>query len=289
MNNFDIKGAEETITWMSQRKYYRIKQNGINVIFCNYPNDLVAMKNAFIFWTYKLKENNINVPLIIWNYDNGLLIQDLWDNTLDKYFNNIIFKKHQIICKQVFEAVEKIHNIQITHNKKLTKTGKMNINFFLKSASELLDCQWYCKLWLQREWMAKYLSYANDLIDIESINYTYWISDFQSRNIIIKDNIPYLIDYQDIRYLTPELDFWAFISDSYVDYSKDELLQILYLINNKKYNYHKIIGWGIIKLFHAIRLYLLQVYNKNNSAYITPLENWIKRIYNLEKLLYLNI
>lgn len=60
--------------------------------------------------------------------------------------------------------------------------------------------------------------------------------DLQSQNIMIKDNEPYLIDFQGMRTGCPLYDIGSLLNDPYVEFSEAEIEELLFF-------YYKIAGW----------------------------------------------
>ena len=262
---------------MSWRKYYRILSDSWKCyIFCEYSTSMSEMKKKFLSRNKTLLSNNIKVWNIVQLYENWLLLEDLWETRLDNLFYKVTFEEYLVYCKKAIIEVQKVHNIENIH---WVNQCDFNIMFFIQSAKKL---SYYnlSSLFIDKTFFREIISDIENRI--QTMQYVPSMSDMQSTNIMITWSSIFLLDYQDIRYLPREMDFAAFISDSYINYTTDQIKEIL-ISMPLWYSIKNIIELWFIKLFHAMRLYLDKI-DKKDYSYENTLQNSIQRFRNLQKI-----
>lgn len=266
---------------MSWRKYYRLfNENWRSMVFCEYSNNLTEVKERFIFWHWILETHNVSVWKIFWEFNNGLLLDDLWNIRLDTVFWKIDFDEYLLYVKSAFSNINHIHWIK---NISIVWDHIQNTSFFFESAKKIINHSYFKALWMNKWFVSNMISCIIESLAEMKHEYVWAVSDFHSRNIMLKLGKVFLLDYQDIRRLPRALDYGAFICDPYVNYSKRDIYLILHVIE-QYCPIQQVLMWSMIKLLHALRLYLNEIYDKNNSSYVNSLENWIQRFYLLGEL-----
>jgi len=187
----------------SYREYYRISFNGNTVI--GVYNEDKKENEAFISFSKTFNDLNLNVPKVLYaDLDNSVyLLNDLGDTTL---YSLIHANKHnwnsaEHLIRYYKKALEQLLKFQIMANKKIdysfcyprAKFDRQSIlwdfNYFkydfLKLARIGFDEQ------LLENDFQKFSEF------VASVNTDYFLyRDFQSRNIMIKDEDIFFIDYQ---------------------------------------------------------------------------------------------
>jgi len=187
----------------SYREYYRIsfKENTVIGVF----NEDLKENEAFISFSKTFKELNLNVPNVLYKNleSNVYLLNDLGDETL---YSLIHAKKHNYesspeLIRYYRKALEELLKFQIIADKKINYSYCYPRAKF-DSQSILWDLNYfkYDFLKLGRIGFDEQLL-ENDFQKfsafVASVNTDYFLyRDFQSRNIMIKDNEIYFIDYQ---------------------------------------------------------------------------------------------
>ena len=218
----------------SYREYYRISFNGDTVI--GVFNEDLKENEAFLSFSKTFNELNLNVPEVLHtDLDNNLyLLSDLGDVTL---YSIIHSKKHDYhsnpeLLKLYKRALERLQVFQIDADKKIdysycyprSKFDRQSIlwdlNYFKYDFLKLGRIGFDEQL-LENEFQ-KFSEF------VSSVNTDYFLyRDFQSRNIMVKENDLYFIDYQGGRKGALQYDVAALLYDAKAEIPnqvRDELL-----------------------------------------------------------------
>ncbi len=230
----------------SYREYYRISYK--NNTYIGVFNEDFKENEAFISFSKIFKELQLNTPTIL-HVDianNVYLLNDLGDTTL---YSLIHANKHDYASSPLLiniykKALEELLKFQIVANKKI------DYNFCYPRA--LFDRQ--SILWDLNYFKYDFLKlgrigFDEQLLEndfqkfssfVASVNTDYFIyRDFQSRNIMIKDNEIYFIDYQGGRKGALQYDVASLLFDAKAEIPnqlREELLNHYLTLLESKYN-----------------------------------------------------
>ncbi len=164
-------------------------------------NDHVAENETFIYFTDFFSDKNIAVPTIEYVHPDRkmYILQDLGNNTLldmvlkDKDENSIKSLYEKSLSGLIDMQIEGGKGIDFTHCFAAQQFDKntvlADLNYFKYYFLDLHDII-YSKPLLQAE-------FDRLAVSIEETDTNYFMfRDFQGRNIMIKNNTPYFIDYQ---------------------------------------------------------------------------------------------
>ncbi len=206
----------------SARKYFRLKNNNISVVGVFGPEQ--KENKAFISFSKHFKSLGLNVPEI---YDEDLssniyLEEDLGDLTLFKLLKSD-FSSAKMYYKK---AVEDLILFQVDGRKKIDysicyprdsfdrQSMKWDLNYFkyyfLKPLNIFYD---------EQKLEDDFNSLINFLLETDSSYFLY--RDFQSRNILIKDEKLYYVDYQGGRKGALQYDLASLLFDAKADLSNE--------------------------------------------------------------------
>jgi aminoglycoside/choline kinase family phosphotransferase len=187
----------------SGRKYYRLRVDNITAIGVYNNNE--RENKAFIYLSHHLKKHKVNVPAVYkTDIDNGAyLIEDLGDNTLYNYIEEIRVSENFVglAAKAYKKVIDNMPGIQVKASEDLDfsicyprpefdyQSIMWDLNYFkyyfLKLSGVRFDEQY-----LEEDFQ----TFARYLLEAGSNYFLY--RDFQSRNIMIKEDKLYFIDYQ---------------------------------------------------------------------------------------------
>lgn len=181
----------------SERKYYRFFDNNQSYILCQSSN--IEENKTFFYYTEELKKTVSNVPTIYTISDDfTLYVQtDLGDETLMNSIQNdtIEAKKYyfeiiELLAKTQLEAGKSIDFYKAYSYPRLDKTLILRDLFlfkfyFLNSINITYN---------QGKLIKDFDLFASQFEQLSPKGFVF--RDFQSRNIMIKDDKPYFIDYQ---------------------------------------------------------------------------------------------
>ncbi len=244
--NQEIESIVELPQSGSYRKYYRAKSK--------YKQALVVYNEdhkenvAFIEFSKHFLENNIPVPQIFdVDLENNIyLIEDFGDDTLYE-----LIKKHNTsgfspFIKEIYKDIlRELPKIQITAGKTLDYS-----NAYPREAFDEQSIKWdlsYFKYYFLK--LAKIPFYEqeleNDFDTLKDIlldtNTDYFLyRDFQSRNILIKDNKPYFIDYQGGRKGALQYDLASLLFDAKAEIPEEVRIELLEFYINEIQKYVKV-------------------------------------------------
>jgi len=230
----------------SKREYFRIIGNNTRVIGA--INNIPEENRAFIEFTKYFKSMGLQVPEIYKvDFDNNAYLQeDLGDTTLFNYLlevrNNGSFPDELIdVYKKVLKELPRFQveasvnlNYEVCHPRSSFDRQSMqwDLSYFKYYFLKLADIPFNEQL-LEDDF--------NTLIDyLQSVNTDYFLyRDFQSRNIMLKEDEIYFIDYQGGRKGALQYDVASLLYDSKADIPqtvREELLA--YYIENVQLHTH---------------------------------------------------
>ncbi|MCU0821056.1 MAG: phosphotransferase, partial [Spirochaetes bacterium] len=212
----------------SSRRYYRVFKNSKSYILCEdgqFKN--VPEKDYPYLIVYDIfRRENIPVPEVYFREtcDGLLLIEDLGDELLESFYAGIPPEKRREIYTALIDILIKIQLIRRVDELPPFKLSfdveklMFEFNFFIENA---LLGYFKIKTGDERieELSAEFLKISNILYrpDIFILNHR----DFHSRNVLIFNRKPYLIDFQDARMGLPQYDAASFLRDSYLNLDND--------------------------------------------------------------------
>lgn len=228
----------------SSREYFRITGSQKSVIGA--INNVREENNAFIEFSKHFKSKNLSVPVIYHaDLENHIYLQeDLGDTTLFNHLLNIrnngsfpieLIDTYKNVLKelpkfQILASSELNYTICFPRSNFDRQSMQWDLSYFKYYFLKLADIPFNEQL-LEDDF--------NKLIDyLQSVDSNYFLyRDFQSRNIMIKDNQLYFIDYQGGRKGALQYDVASLLYDSKADIPqniREELLDF-YIENLKQY------------------------------------------------------
>ena len=245
----------------SYREYYRIFYGNKSVI--GVFNEDYKENQAFISFTKTFNEMNLNVPNVLHqNLDKSVyLLNDLGDTTL---YSLIHSKKHNYAAAPELvvyykRTLEELLKFQISADKKIDydfcyprasfdrQSILWDLNYFKYDFLKLGRIGFDEQL-LENDFQ-KFASF------LSSVNTDYFLyRDFQSRNVMIKEDQTYFIDYQGGRKGALQYDVASLLYDAKAELTnplREELLNHYVEILESKYNLSK---KEFLKSFYAFVL-----------------------------------
>lgn len=255
----------------SYRQYYRISGNSKSAIGVFNPDH--KENNAFITFTKHFNSVGLNVPkLFLDDKKSGTyLIEDIGDVSLFSFLseNNNLKEFPEKVISYYNQALEHLIRFQFDGSKGLDYSvcyprdsfDKQSIMwdlnyfkyYFLKLTKTVFDEQL-----LEND----FNKFAEFLLSTDTDNFMY--RDFQSRNIMIKNEKLYFIDYQGGRMGALQYDVASLLYDAKADIPqkiRDELLEFyIHILNSKtKINYEVFLryyhGYVFIRILQAMGAY----------------------------------
>lgn len=279
----------------SNRKYFRITSKNKSAIGVFNPDK--RENQAFIFLSKHFIKSGLNVPQIystLLSY-NIFLIEDLGDTTL---FSLIINSTNGLSDEQlslIKKSLAELGKFQIVGSRNLdyskcyprstfdTQSIMWDLNYFkyyfLKLTGINFDEQ---KLEDDFNTLAKYLAKVD--------NNFFMYRDFNSRNIMIKENQLYFIDYQGGRKGPLQYDVASFLYSSKLNFDeelRDELLKhylesvsVYKKVNKKEFlNYYY--DFALIRILQMLGAYGFRGYYEGKAHFITSIPFAIKNLRNV--------
>ncbi|MCK4715411.1 MAG: phosphotransferase, partial [Candidatus Marinimicrobia bacterium] len=216
----------------SYREYYRIKSTKHSAIGAH--NSDKKENRAFTEFTRHFHSTNLNVPeLFRVNVGEDIyLVEDLGDTTLYTYINqHREGKNYPDRLIDIYKSViEQLPKFQITAAKNLNynicyprsrfdkRSMMWDLNYFKYYFLKL------AKIHFDEEYLEEDFQAFTDYLLRTETNY-FLYRDFQSRNVMLKNGIPYFIDYQGGRHGALQYDLASLLYDSKAD-MPDEVRKI---------------------------------------------------------------
>lgn len=274
----------------SDRNFYRVRlPGGPTFIFMEYGTDVE--ENAF--WAdinRFMTEIGIPVPVIIaYDYRNRfLLLEDLGENDLYS-LRRLPWHKRRHYYLMALSEIHRLHRIPLTDlpaNLKLTKGYDRSLylwehNYFRENFVEAV-----CKLDLSDTLTSDWSRESDELIDRLQKNQPCLIHrDFQSQNIMIKNDRPVFIDFQGMRSGNLFYDLGSLICDPYVTFNPDErneLISFYYRIMQPNYSLDQFIDYfwegASQRLMQALGAYGFLGLKKNKPDFLKHIPTGIKNL-----------
>ena len=243
--NLELGTSEFSVTQLagdaSARRYYRVIQDERTWVLMSWePFD----KNTYPFLSVQRQfaANYVQVPDVVAVGDKlgVLLLEDLGDLTLERKFweNARQEASEEYYCKTLDELI-KVHDaattgdIKSTANTTIFDTAKFLWEMNYAKDNLLLGL---LKLKLPDSTLAEldkaFVDFCTKLADKPKV---ICHRDFHSRNVMIKRNKVYLIDFQDARMGPAQYDLVSLFKDSYVDMSDEYSSKLMnYYLQNSR-------------------------------------------------------
>lgn len=224
----------------SERMYFRVTTAKKETFILMQDTDNPAKNSIknYITLTEILLNSNVCVPHIYGKdvANNLLLLEDGGDISL---FEATFKKDEQIILslyKKTIDEMIKIHETPVDAGDKPcftlafdTEKLMWELDFFLTHAKE-------CGVFFSDADMTFLRAEFMEICDtISSTERVLTHRDYHSRNVMIKKNKPFVIDFQDARMGTPAYDLCSLLKDSYINLEKhlvDKLLDYYFAETN---------------------------------------------------------
>lgn len=202
----------------SSRNYFRITSSGRSYVFMESHDE--GCNRNFVTISNILKNEKINVPKF---FEDVFLLEDLGDVSLEKFFYKETDKASIAMYKKVIDQLIKIQKIKCNlkcsfDTKKLFEEFIFFKNHFFGKVS---------KFDKQLEPVFQDISKRLDSKDNCFVH-----RDFHSKNIMVYNNEPYIIDFQDAMCGIPQYDLVSLLRDSYTKISFEDCLLEYYFENS---------------------------------------------------------
>ena len=225
INNFTnfaiLKGDAST------RSYYRIQNPNYSYIIMDYNHPLDDHSKDFLSIQNCLENYDIPVPHIYW-FDEScglIMLEDLGDETLQK----ITMQKRKNNLEHLYDGVFQIL-LNMQQIPRMNNRGEKTLqrSFSLKKFYDELvffETHFMHKL-CRMDLSSKYADDLHEIFycicqEITDMQFVFTHRDFHSRNIMVKNNAYFLIDFQDARWGPVLYDLSSYLRDAYVRLPED--------------------------------------------------------------------
>ena len=281
----------------SYRKYFRLKSKNHQCL--GVFNSDAKENDAFIAFTKHFLQHKLPVPQLYAEnlQENIYLLEDFGDTTLFSHLQNNKIENNtdNNTLKLYKKVIEDLINFQLTAGKDLDYSNcyprpqfdKQSMHwdlnyfkyYFLKLAKINFDEQ------LLEE---DFNTFTNFLLQTNCNHFLY--RDFQSRNIMIKDNTPYYIDYQGGRKGALQYDVASLLYDAKANLPEDVRLELLdhYCAQLKKHtaideakfkDYYY--GYVLIRIMQAMGAYGFRGFYENKLHFLQSIPYAIINLKNI--------
>ena len=222
----------------SSRKYYRFFHSGKSYVAC-LASPFQSERDSDFYVIQKLMDSSgIKVPQIfsLKPTEGFYLEEDLGDSTLVSYLgsdvdNHVSLEKYKnvldiLIKLQSIPTAETIVGERSFDQKKFEEESNLSIEYFLSSYLKAPE-EDTCNRLFRDE-----ISHMNKTLGENPLK-VFSHRDLHSRNIMVKDEALYLIDFQDARLGLPFYDLVSLLEDCYYPLKQDEREVLIRYYKNK--------------------------------------------------------
>jgi len=261
----------------SNRKFFRIFFKNSSLILIFPQEGEYGLKEAECYYELGVFFRNKNIPvpeIKLWDKETGiLLVEDLGDIHL---FD--IKKDYKRFIKYYFQIIEiliKFQQLKTDFPKNKTLDTPIYDLKFLWEKEILYFLEWYFQKFKKYSLNKNILNILKNWAEKNSqfIDLVVMHRDFQSKNIMIKDNKIYIVDFQGARLGPPSYDLASLLYDPYVEIEEKDKKKLLnFYLKNSSYSENKFLKE--LNFIKTIRLMqALGAYCKLNSGG----KNWFKK------------
>ena len=228
----------------SDRLYFRVFYGSKSFILMQLKEPFSSFKSFLDVQKY-FEQNKISVPKVKF-YEKNLgmiLLEDLGDTTLESLF----WKKSSNVFRLYQQAIDEL--VKIHHHTKPDQSSCIAFQVIFdtqKLVDEMIYCQThllesYCQISLE---VKTKNALHKDFIDLCSLldqkQKCIIHRDYHSRNLMVKKDQLYLIDFQDARMSLCQYDLVSLLKDAYVDIDEKMEAALIddYILKSKELNFH---------------------------------------------------
>lgn len=279
----------------SERKIFRIHSKTGTVIAVSGSD--IAENEAFLSFRETFEQNDFNVPKLIAVSDNrsAYLTEDLGDITASSFCTKCAENGDIESIKKIYkEIMTLLPRVQTELYDKIDYSKCCQDTVFDKGNMERDTFrfeEYFLKEYYKKYDAFKFRNFRNKVIDAASsmgTNY-FMFRDFQSRNIMLKDNKLYLIDFQSGRKGSFYYDAASFIySSGTVDYEgmEDDLSSNYYNASTHVGDrfdvfMHFLSIFGCLRIMQAMGNYAYYYYERKDLSIEKRIEHTLRTLYKL--------
>lgn len=284
-------GNEEEITVEllpqsgSDRRYFRVQRGA--AIYIATHNLNIRENQAFIYFSRHFKSKNLPVPEIFFEHNDGTMYLQEYLGT-ESLLNRLEMKGHTEAVKQLFkDSLHQLARLQVLGHEGMDYNRCLTAKSFGKQAilSDLLYFKYYfldtLKTPYDKQEMLQDFEALSDYLNNTDHRF-FMFRDFQSRNIMLRDNQPFFIDYQGGMLGAPQYDAASMIWQARAELSnewKKELLESyinsLEEILNEKIDREKFTGqyygFVLIRLLQVLGAYGFRGLFERKAQFLTSI------------------
>ena len=291
----------EVSTGGSDRQYYRIKGKENKTIICMRYTDDRKENSLYHSISIFLRDLNINVPELYYCENGSILLEDLGDKDLCSLMVNGSESKNEQYYGQVIDQLLVLHGAGLSHIKNIPMLSKeFDSELYLWESKYFMEnfIHNYLSIDLEKNFTEKLTSEFNMLAQKLSAEDRVLVHrDCQSKNILIKNEETYFIDFQGMRYGLGQYDLASLLEDPYVEVTcefKEELIKYYY--NDTKnmfadrcasgYNnweqFYEIYNYcALQRLMQALGAYCFLGLKKSKKQYLQYVPNAVRKLKNI--------
>ncbi len=229
----------------STRRYWRVRAEGHTWVLCSDPGFINKPETEYPFTVvYNLLKDSIPVPEIraMDSRSGLLLLQDLGDDLLEYMYP---LCDEDTVTRLYQSCIENLFSIQMIRGK-----GERPFSLYFNVEKLMYEFDFFMKHALGGYYQARLTDHDREALrsaffEIAGALYRpeHFVlahRDYHSRNIIIFNDIPYIIDFQDARMGLPQYDAVSLLRDSYVTLNAGifEYLKNYYYEGGKEMDIH---------------------------------------------------
>jgi hypothetical protein len=234
----------------STRRYYRIGESPNSFIVC-YDASFVDEQHDFFVLQKYLLQKGIRTPHILHNSKENhlMLLEDLGDETFLAKLSQIKnFTEEYSYYQELVDNIIKFQTFKINDNADLSCYNRFfdreKYWFEINMTNEYLLEKFFKRKLSDKEKIIIQSFWDDILKDLTAYNSFFVHRDYHSRNVMVKDNLLYIIDFQDARIGHPLYDLVSLLDDCYYALDNDNYMRL------KEYYFKRATSEKLIKWSH---------------------------------------